>query len=152
MLTVCALAIGCGQPPLMADSRDIAMEGWSSAEPVLFHWEIQDTLKRHDVLLDVRHSQTYPYSNLHLFLTYRFPNGKSRVDTVECTLANEYGQWRGNGFGDLVDQRFLLKTGIQFPVSGRYGLEVKHGMRLDPVPAIANVGLRLESFEGNSRP
>ena len=87
MLTVCALAIGCGQPPLMADSRDIAMEGWSSAEPVLFHWEIQDTLKRYDVLLDVRHSQTYPYSNLYLFLTYRFPNGKSRVDTVECTLA-----------------------------------------------------------------
>ena len=108
--------------------------------------------KRHDVLLDVRHSQTYPYSNLYVFLTYRFPNGKSRVDTVECTLADERGRWRGSGFGDLVDQRFMLNQGVQFPLKGRYGLEVKHGMRQDPLPSVANIGLRLEAHQGASRP
>ena len=110
--SVCAVAIcGCSEPPLLAETRDIELSGWESAESAVFHWDIQDTLQRHDVLLDVRHSQTYPYSNLYVFLTYRFPNGKSRVDTVECTLADERGRWRGSGFGDLVDQRFMLNQG-----------------------------------------
>ena len=128
------------------------MEGWSSDESVVFHWNVQDTLKRHDVLLDIRHSQSYPFSNLYVFLTYEFPNGKSRVDTVECTLADSRGRWRGSGFGDLVDQRFLLNEGIQFPLTGGYGIEVSHGMRRDPLPFIANVGLRLESYGSNLRP
>ena len=104
------------------------------------------------MLLDVRHSQVYPYSNLYVFLTYRFPNGKSRIDTVECTLADEKGRWRGRGFGDLVDQRFMLNQGIQFPIKGRYGLEVRHGMRHDPLPDVANIGFRLERSQGVSSP
>ena len=95
-VAACAVAIfGCSEPPVLAETRDINLVGWESAESAVFHWDIQDTLRRHDVLLDIRHSQTYPYSNLYVFLTYRFPNGKSRVDTVECTLADERGRWRG---------------------------------------------------------
>lgn len=150
---VCAVAFfGCTEPPLLAETRDIDLLGWESDDGARFQWDIQDTLRRHDLFLDVRHSQTYPYSNLYVFLTYRFPNGKSRVDTVECTLADENGRWRGSGFGDLVDQRFVLNQGVQFPLKGRYGLEVKHGMRRDPLPSVANIGLRLEAHRGDSRP
>jgi len=149
---VTACIAGCGEPPLMAESKEVSMEGWSSEDGLLFHWDVRDTLQRQDVLLDLRHDQSYPYSNLYVFLTYRFPNGKSRVDTVECTLANKRGEWRGSGFGDLVDQRFLLQSGIQFPLRGRYGLEVRHGMRHDPIPSVANVGLRLEAHQVSSRP
>lgn len=136
----------------MAESKDVSLEGWSSDDGLLFHWDVQDTLFRHDLLLDVRHGQSYPYSNLYVFLTYRFPNGKSRLDTVECTLADEQGDWRGSGFGDLVDQRFLLQSGIQFPLRGRYGLEVRHGMRHDPIPGLANMGVRLEAHQGALHP
>ena len=147
-----ALLAGCGQPPLVAETSDVPLEGWDSQHSVAFHWDVQDTLLRHDVMLDVRHAQDYPNSNLYLFLTYRFPNGKSRVDTVECTLADARGKWRGSGFGDLVDQRFMLESGIRFPLRGRYGLEVVHGMRNDPVVGVSNVGLRLEAHRGDSRP
>ena len=147
-----AVVTGCGEPPLLAETRDIDMSGWHSDKSVAFHWDIQDTLQRHDVMLDIRHSQAYPYSNVYVFLTYRFPNGKSRVDTVECTLADERGRWRGTGFGDLVDQRFMLNQDVQFPLKGRYGLEVQHGMRQDPLPSVANIGLRLEVHEAGLRP
>ena len=59
-------------------------------------------------------------------------------------LADELGRWRGSGFGDLVDQRFLIQQGIQFPLKGRYFLEVTHGMRTDPMADISDVGMRLE--------
>lgn len=138
------LVAGCGAPPMVAETADVELEGWASDSAVTFHWDVQDTLSQHDLILDLRHASTYSYSNLYLFLTYRFPNGKSRVDTVECTLADELGRWRGSGFGDLVDQRFMLQPGIQFPLRGRYGLQVVHGMRQDPIEGVANVGIRLE--------
>lgn len=140
------------QAPAVAETADVSLDGWESESAVAFHWDVQDTLVTHDLMLDIRHASTYPYSNLYLFLTYRFPNGKSRVDTVECTLADDRGRWRGRGFGDLVDQRFLLQSGIRFPLQGRYGLEVVHGMRQDPVEGVANVGIRLERKEAVSRP
>ena len=60
-------------------------------------------------------------------------------------LADERGRWRGTGFGDLVDQRFMVESGVRFPLSGRYRLDVTHGMRQDPMPGLASVGLRLEA-------
>ena len=59
----------------MAESKDVSMDGWPSEERLLFHWDVQDTLQRQDLLLDIRHDQTYPYSNLYVFLTYRSPTG-----------------------------------------------------------------------------
>ena len=134
----------CGTPLVMAESQEVPLDGWKSEDVLRFQWDMDDTLSRHDLMLDVRHGQDYPYSNLHLFLTYRFPNGKSRTDTIDCTLADELGRWRGSGFGDLVDQRFLIEQGIQFPLKGRYLLEVTHGMRTDPMTDLSDVGIRLE--------
>lgn len=142
---LCAvLALGCGEPPLVAETADVDLDGWPGDSVVTFRWDVQDTLSRHDLILDLRHASTYSFSNLYLFLTYRFPNGKSRVDTIECTLADELGRWRGSGFGDLVDQRFMLQPDVQFPLRGRYGLQIAHGMRNDPIEGVANVGIRLE--------
>lgn len=119
--------------------------GWAGEDALSFQWEVSDTLQRQDVILDLRHAQDYPFSNLYLFLTYEFPNGKTRTDTVACTLADELGRWRGSGFGDLMDQRFMLQSQVAFPLSGTYRLEIAHGMRRDPLTGLTNVGLRLEA-------
>ncbi|MDA0728967.1 MAG: gliding motility lipoprotein GldH [Bacteroidetes bacterium] len=138
---------GCGPAPLMADSRPVEMSGWLSSDVAVFHWDVSDTTLKQHVMLDVRHGQDYEFSNIYLFLTYRYPNGKSRVDTLECVLADAYGKWRGSGFGDLVDQRFLVHEAVTFPVRGRYTLEVAHGMRMDPLEGMADIGLRLEASQ-----
>jgi gliding motility-associated lipoprotein GldH len=145
LICACLLAVGCGEPPLFAESEDVDPNGWSGEDALSFQWEVSDTLQRQDVILDLRHAQGYPFSNLYLFLTYEFPNGKTRTDTVACTLADELGRWRGSGFGDLVDQRFLLQSQVAFPLSGSYHVKIAHGMREDPLTGLANVGLRLEA-------
>ena len=91
-LALTAWLSSCGTPPVVAESQEVSLEGWNSEDVLRFQWDMDDTLSRHDLMLDVRHAQDYPYSNLYLFLTYRFPNGKSRTDTVDCTLADELGQ------------------------------------------------------------
>ena len=139
------LCASCGNPPWMAESHQIDMNGWSSEAPLHFSWDVESADQSFDLVLDVRHSQKYPFSNLYLFCTYQFPNGKTRVDTIECTLADDLGKWRGRGFGDLVEQRFMLHQGISFPSSGQHGMRIIHGMRQDPISGIASIGLRLEA-------
>ena len=83
----------------------------------------------HDVLTPAYVGQVRPFARI----------------TIECMLADDRGRWRGTGFGDLVDQRFMVESGVRFPLSGRYRLDVTHGMRQDPMPGLASVGLRLEA-------
>ena len=85
----------------------------SSEDGLLFHWDVRDTLQRQDVLLDLRHDQSYPYSNLYVFLTYRFPNGKSwTLWSAPWPMKRRVARkW----LWGPADQRFLLQSGIQFP-------------------------------------
>ena len=110
-LALTAWMSSCGTPPVVAESQEVPLDGWKSEDVLRFQWDMNDTLSRHDLMLDVRHGQDYPYSNLHLFLTYRFPNGKSRTDTIDCTLADELGRWRGSGWQHRAWQRARARLG-----------------------------------------
>ena len=66
-------------------------------------------------------------------------------DTVACTLADDRGRWLGSGWGNLVDHRIGFKRKTSFPIAGDYSIQITHGMRLDPLPGMRDVGFRLES-------
>ena len=61
-----------------------------------------------------------PFSNLFVFLTTTYPNGKISVDTLECILANKKGEWQGDGAGDLWDNKIPLKQNLIFPSNKKY--------------------------------
>jgi recombination protein RecA len=52
----------------------------------------------------VRHASHYPYANLYLFITIKFPNEKIAKDTLECVFADPSGKWKGSGMGDMGAQ------------------------------------------------
>ena len=54
---------------------------WNVNNLVEFEVEIQDTASSANMYINVRNSGAYPYSNLFLFVTTMFPNGKKRKDT-----------------------------------------------------------------------
>jgi len=45
----------------------------------------------------------------------------------------------------LVDHRIGFKRKTSFPIAGDYSIQITHGMRLDPLPGMRDVGFRLES-------
>jgi gliding motility-associated lipoprotein GldH len=143
LLTV-GLVSGCRPDAIFAGSEAIPETGWEADAPVAFEWTVQDTTLRQDFFLDIRHDQSYPFSNIYFFLDVNFPNGKRLRDTVACDLADEQGQWLGTGFGNMVDQRVRFRSGTAFPIPGNYRMEVRHAMRLNPLPGVHDVGFRLE--------
>jgi gliding motility-associated lipoprotein GldH len=104
---------------------------------------MKDTTTLHNFYINLRNGENYAYSNIYVFVELEFPNGKKSIDTVECILADPTGKWIGSGSGSIYDNRFLYQHGKQFPLSGRYKVNIQQGMRTDELNGINDVGFRI---------
>lgn len=122
---------------------------WNSSSPLRYEFEITDTTALHDVYINVRHANQYPYSNLWLFVDSWAPSGQKAVDTVECVLADEHGKWLGGGLGDIWDTQILWKKNVRFVAPGKYHVEYNQAMRVENLVGIMDMGLRVELAEND---
>ncbi len=117
---------------------------WYAKDKVVFDLDITDTVTLNDISLMVRHADAYPFSNLFLFVTTKYPDGKILSDTMEVVLADSKGKWQGSGAGDIFDFKVPIKKNVRFPLSGKYQFIFEQGMRSDPLPLIMDFGFEIE--------
>ena len=77
------------------------------------------------------------------------PDGRTATDTLELVLADSQGRWYGSGLGDLLWYRIPYKRGVKFPLPGVYQFKLEQAMRVEALPAIVNVGFRVETSQPN---
>lgn len=134
--------------------ENIALENhiWNVENHPKFQVEITDTVSDMNLIVNIRHSAHYPFSNLWVFVNTTNPEGTQRTDTLECVLAAKNGQWLGSGLGDIWDIQIPLKTQA-FSSSGYYTFEIEQAMRygdkgrIEQLPEVMNVGFRIEKKE-----
>ena len=136
--------VSCDRKRVFESYQTIGQKGWNKDSVMVFNVALKDTTRNHNLYVNIRNSGTYPYSNLWLFLTIGSPDGKFRTDTVEFSLAEPSGRWKGSGIGDLHDNQILYKSSIYFPHKGKYTFRIKQGMRDNVLQGIRDIGLRIE--------
>mgnify|MGYP003394259527 CR=1 FL=1 len=141
------LASGCDPNRVFEDNTDLPELTWDTKNKISFDVDIQDTVSLHNLYVNVRHASHYQYANLFVFVTIKFPNGKLSKDTLECKFADEAGQWKGEGMGDIWDNQILWKSNVKFPISGTYIFQLEQAMRDEQLPFVMDVGLRVEKAE-----
>ena len=133
---------------IFEQNTEIVSGIWNNKNIVKFEVNIADTITPHNFYINVRNAGSYPYSNLYLFLETEFPNKTLSRDTVECILADPMGRWLGRGtgfvFADHIQAKVLYKLGNRFPSAGRYTMQLEQGMRMEPLPAVIDVGVSVE--------
>jgi gliding motility-associated lipoprotein GldH len=117
---------------------------WDRNNQVRFEVIIEDTITPHNLYVNIRNTGMYPLSNLYLFITTTAPSGHTIKDTVQVILADEKGKWLGKGLGDIWDHQRLYKEQVRFAQKGKYIFEYEQAMRLEKLPFILDVGLRVE--------
>ncbi len=138
------LFVSCDQDVAYEENIAIPDGKWNRHNIAEFRTEIGDTLQPYNVYINVRNTGKYPKSNLYLFVTTTAPGGAYMRDTVECILADPSGQWRGKGFGSVWQNRFPYRKHVRFAEEGIYKIEVEQAMRLEDLPGIKDVGIRIE--------
>ena len=139
--------MACDDSRVYEQVTDFEKRQWVVSEKPQFDFVIQDTVTRYNLYGYIRNAVSYPYSRL--FFTYYLND--STGHELERNLVSEFlfdaktGKPFGkSGIGDLYDHRFVLLKDYRFKSSGKYRLELEQFMRLDTLPGILAVGVRVE--------
>lgn len=133
----------CDQNMVYEENKAVEGGVWKANDVKSFEFDITDTLQLYNFYVNVRNGEEYPFSNLYLFVEMEFPNGKKSIDTLECPLADQLGNWYGSGLGSIFDNRVLFRERKKFPLSGHYKVDIHQAMRTDALEGIYDVGFRL---------
>lgn len=94
----CSLFFSCENPALYDQYQAINNITWEKDKEYYFTFEVKDISVPYDLTLEVRNNNLYPYQNLWLFCSEEQPIGPLRRDTIECILADEFGNGTGMAF------------------------------------------------------
>lgn len=143
-LTLLILLTGCGREALIFETSEIENGRWAFSDTRRINVNVNDTTTPYNYQLLVRQGGDYAWQNLVVYLKTYYPNNTYQVDTLNCILAEPNGAWRGEGLGDLIDNRILFRMNEPFSMSGNYIFELQHAMRMDTVSEVYDIGLCIE--------
>jgi len=124
--------IGCNNDTIFTEYRSMPLSGWDVDSVLTFYVPVVDTLETYDIIVDVRHTTSYPYQNMWLFVN---------ADTIDFYLANQRGEWLGNGRGELREMPVLYKQNVRFPSVDTCKYEIRQGMRSKNLKGVRDIGL-----------
>ncbi len=147
-IVLLVLVTGCTDRVVYQSDIPIPAGSWNRDLRPEFSFEVMDTVNRHDLYIDIRHTGDYPFQDLFLFVDLSGPDGRHLRDTVECLLADPGGRWYGKGqgfiFADRIQAHVLYKMRNRFPASGRYTVQLEQAMRTEELKGVLDVGISVE--------
>ena len=104
----------CEHKPTLSHASyvNLPSSGWQRAMPLSFVPEYDDSTRRYDISLAVRHDNSYKYCNLSLVVDLIAADSTVNRKRLEMTLADEYGNWTGGGFGALYQKKVPIASDI----------------------------------------
>ncbi|MGC4023386.1 MAG: gliding motility lipoprotein GldH [Cyclobacteriaceae bacterium] len=142
------LMFSCDSNRVYETNVDFKDRAWKINEPATFEFQIADTTKKYNLLMDVRNSIDYPYARL--FVNYQLKAQDSTTISKELIAVYLFDQKTGKPFGsssigDIYDHQFSLIKNHTFKKVGTYKMNIQQFMRMDTIPGILAVGLRVET-------
>lgn len=147
IISIALILSGCMPSPYYQKTYSMPKNEWTYADKPTFKFEVKDTAALYHLYFLIRHTETYPYSNIWIWVETKQPGedtfSRSRI---EIPLAETSGKWLGRGMGEIWEQRMPITkedNPIRFSKQGMYEVRFEQNMRLDPLPEVLQVGLRV---------
>ena len=138
------LCYSCNQSTIFHQYHSIQKDGWERESVLNYEVVVDSLIEECNIDIELVYNNDYMYRNLYLFVSAT-DSLETQVfsDTINVSLADEYGKWLGNGWGTSYQQRIEYKPSYRFPASGTYNISIKQGMRDNPIVGIDRVGVRV---------
>ena len=135
------LTTACNSDRVFVERVEIPDMMWHMDSLVNISVPVENPAQAFDIMIAVRSNVYFQSRNLWLFIKTYSPQNIVETDTLECILADEQGHTKGDAMGDIIDYEIPFKTNVRFPSAGTYKFSIQHGMRLEKLPCIDEVGL-----------
>lgn len=146
LLTGVLILSSCNQNTVYDQVHKLPADGWHYKNLAEFSTTIEDTTVTYDFDINLRVSQDYAYSNLHLLVTTITPASDTISQRVELALAQPDGKWLGKGSGPLVSFSVPI-TKNKAMKAGNYRWSIAQNMRTNTLKDITDIGLTIKKGE-----
>ncbi len=149
VFSLIAIAFGsCVSSPHYQKEYAIPQNEWKYDYRPSFKFDITDTNARYNLYFLIRHTETYPNSNIWIWVYTKKPGDSTFEKTrLEIPLAEPSGKWMGRGMGTIWEQRLPISNDgdtVMLRKKGTWEIRLEQNMRVNPLPEVLQVGLRVE--------
>lgn len=141
---------GCMPSPYYQKSVTIPHYQWDYKFNPSFKVDITDTAALYNLYFIIRHTEAYPFSNIWLTVYTKQPGDTTFSEArIEIPLAETSGKWLGRGMGEIWEQRMPMTRNddpMIFKKPGTYEIKFEQNMRVNPLPEVLQVGLRVQKI------
>lgn len=124
---------------VFSEFQAVPAMGWAADSAFRFDYNIADSTDSYCILINVRHTETYPYQNMWLFVS-----DSLHEDTLEFYLADDRGRWLGNTHHGYIEMPVLYEEAYRFSAGGKKQLRIRHGMRDEVLHGVSDIGVIIE--------
>ncbi|MCQ2975625.1 MAG: gliding motility lipoprotein GldH [Bacteroidales bacterium] len=144
ILLLSLIIIGCNPNRLYNERIEIPNMIWHQDSLLNFNINVEDANLAYDIKISIRSNVYFQSRNLWLFINTTSPSGLTQRDTIECMLSDEKGNILGDASGDIIDYEIPFKNNIKFSTKGIYKFSIQHGMRMEKLPCVDEIGIILD--------
>ena len=139
--------ISCTKLNVFEKNVTIPSHQWSSSFKPQIVFNITDTTATYNIYFVIRHTDAYPYKNIWINIGTTLPGDSTGShQRLDVPLATDDKGWLGSGMDDIFEHRILIANNTPAR-SGNYIFTLQNIMRDDPLPAVMNVGIRVEKVK-----
>ncbi len=150
-LFLAALFTSCGPNYIFEETNAVENQEWTYQDTIDFKVEITDTLRIYNLHLDIEHAVDYAHQNIYIQIYTLFPSGERTRERISIDFADKGGQWYGDCEEDWCTLRVTIQEGAFFNALGTHTFTIEQYMRVDPLPGIKSVSMKIEETK-DSRP
>ncbi len=136
----------CDEARVFEQNIDIHDKTWNADSIPGFSFTVDDPNSFYNIYYNFRNTRAYPYRNLYVQYTLEDSVGKKiSSDLHNIELFDPItGKPLGSGLGDIYDHQVLALENLKFNAPGKYNFKIQQFMRMENLPEMVSVGLRVE--------
>ena len=146
------LLTSCDRNRIFEKNQNIDDRLWHKDSTISFLFPVEDIYHHYDIYVNIRNTNQYPYQNLYINYVLEDTLGNKIISDLSDLLLfdSKTGRPLGNGMGDIFDHQFIILEKVKFKNPGYYRININQYMRLDILPEIMAVGIRVEIQNTNN--
>lgn len=136
----------CDENRVFEENIDFLNAEWTYENEITFQVSLTDQTPK-NAFINFRHSYFFSKRNVILDLSVKNPKGEINKKSINIPLSEPNGMWYGDCSGDICTIQFPIKeyANHSFIDTGLYEFTISQDMRINPLPNVMAVGLRIEN-------
>ena len=142
LITVALALAGCDRDTIYYHYESTPLNGWERSDTLFFRDIAVKASSNYKEEIGLRINDDFPFQSLFLVVEQEImPQNIMRTDTLSCRLIDKDCIVKGRGLS-FYQYNFHLTT-LHLNAGDTLNVRIRHYMRRESLPGIANIGIRL---------